>query len=719
MGSGKRTAWNRNGLVAVMLAAVFSLTLAGCGGGGSTTQAPMMDTSLADAKAAAKTAYEAAKKALDDVMANKDADMSAYDAAVAQVAAAKAASDQAAAAETAEAAQLAQRLAERAQAETMRYTGMVMAAHAAAQLKMAKDAAKAAYDAAKKALDEVMDNKGADMDSYDTAAEKVDAAKAASEEAQAAETLADAQAAKEQAEKARADAEKYTNMVKSASDAADQLEAAKKAAKDAYDAAKKALDDVMENKDADQASYEAAADKVAVAKAASDKAQEVTTLKAAQAARELAEEARTEAEKYTAMVMKAHAAAQLKDAKAMAMKAYEDAKEALEDVMDIKDADKMSYDTGVKKVEEAKAASEKAEKAESLEDARAAQKEAEDARDEAQQYAGMVRDKQMAADEMARKAAMTKTAGTMEKAIEAASHETNTSKYGFRDATEPVPNVSRALGSDRVVANFGVAQNLKKAELPDVLSEVGGGFQGYVQVRTTEDKTKGETVRDKVYYFTDIEPEKLVEAKLAPQIDQNWLFFGFWLTETEKDGVITYNNVQGSIIYGDSANPENVVKSGEVAAVEGEATYTGPAVGAYVHKTVKTDGTLDFSAAGVFKADTNLTAKFGGNDVPASKQFSVSGTISNFQLSGGQENAWNLKLDAEDIKDNYNSFHEFNNGTTDGGGKAGKWSGVFIDDETTQASSDNTITPGYMMGIFTGNFPNGSVHGSFGATREE
>ena len=716
MGSGKRTGWN--GLVAALLAAVFSLTLAGCGGGSSKTQAPVVDTSLADAKAAAMKAYEAAKKALDDVMAGKDADMSAYNSAVAQVAAAKAASDQAAAAETVAAAQLAQRLAERAQAEAERYAGVVTAAHAAAQLKAAKDAAKAAYEAAKKALDDVMDNKDADMDSYDTAAEKVDAAKDASDQAQMAETLADAQAAREQAEKAQADTEKYTGMVKSASDAADQLAAAKKAAMDAYEAAKKALDDVMEDKDADADAYKTATQKVAVARAASDKAQEAKTLEAAQAAKELAETARTETEKYTDMVMKAHAAAQLKDAKAMAMKAYEDAKKALDDVMDIKDADQMSYDTGVKKVEEAKAASEEAQKAETLTDAQAAQKEAEDARDEAQQYAGMVRDKQMAADEIERKAALTKSALTMEKAIDAARLTSDTSKYGFT-SNETSAHFVHDLQGD-VSFGYAASQNMKKAELPDVLKNLGEGFIGQLHVRTEESDNGKTIVRNKNYAFVNKERNKLAQSNGAVEQDPNWVGLDFWLKETEKDGVITYDNVQMGLLY-PLTNTASLLGRAQRAGIEGEATYSGPAMGAYVHKTVKTDGALDFSAAGVFAADANLTAHFGGDDVPASKQFTISGAITNFRLSGGGANAWNLKLDAENV--NTSGTALFSNGTTDGGGKAGTWAGAFVDDETTQAaravSPGGKTIPAIIMGRFKGYFVNGSVHGGFMATKEE
>ena len=715
---GLRTGWNRNGLVAVMLAAVFSLALAGCGGSSSTTaETPVVDTSLTDAKKAAMAAHEAARKALDDVMAGMDADKDNYDAAAREVANAKAASDEAQAAETLEAAQLAQAAAERARTEAMKFTALVMTAHTDAQLKMAKDAAMKAYTDAKAALDAVMDNKAANMDAYDTAAEKVDAARAASDKAQAAETVDAAKAAQGEAEMAGAEAEKYTAMVT----AAVPLKNAKDAAKAAYEAAKKALDDVMDNKDADMASYDAAAREVENAKAASDKAQGAETVEAAEVARDLAKTAQTEAEKYAGMVTTAHTAAQLADAKAAAMAAWEAARKALDEVMANKDADEDAYNNAVLQVAAARAASDKAAAATTVADAQAAQKDAETAQAEAEKYAGMVTAAKMTADEMAmRKAISDKANSTMKAAIDAAvivptEGTGENAKYGWIDQADknPAP-VIRVVGGTPGVG-FNGDHKLKKAELPAVLGEVGG-FHGELHVRTTENESRGETVRDKFYVFTNYTADDLD----TDSTEDNGYTFGLWLKETEKDGVITYNNVQG---YQDFQSEAQRLPRTTIDNVEGEATYTGPAVGAYLHKAVKTDGTLDVAAAGVFKADTSLTAKFGGDDIPTSKKFSVSGTISNFQLSGGQENAWSLKLEAEAVNtvDNRDAtFRMFNNGTTAGGGAAGTWSGTFYDDKASEEArgADTKAIPGILTGIFTGHFLNGSVHGAFGAGKE-
>ena len=724
---GKRAGWNRNGLVAVMLAAVFSLALAGCGGSSSTTaETPVVDTSLTDAKAAAMAAYEAAKKALDDVMAGMDADKASYDAAAREVANAKAASDEAQAAETLEAAQLAQAAAERARTEAMKYTAMVMTAHTAAQLADAKAAAMKAYTDAKAALDGVMDNKAANMDAYDTAAEKVDAAKAASDKAQAAETVDAAKAAQGEAEMAGAEAEKYTAMVT----AGVPLKNAKDAAKAAYEAAKKALDDVMENKDANTASYDAAAAQVATAKEANDRAQGAKTLEAAEVARDLAQRAQKEAEKYARMVMDSHTEDQIEMAKKAAMDAYEAAKKALDDVMANKDADEDSYAEAVKQVDAAKKASDEAQKAETLEDAKAAQEKAEMAKKEAEKYAGMVTAAQTKADEMAMRKAVSDGALTMEKAIKAAKQMVggaDSDQYGIgsdRNAAdkEPLP-LPQAVNGEVVAIGFNqTGHKLKKAELPAVLSDIGGGFHGELHVRTTENESKGETVRDKFYVFAKYRNTAASsQTANSDTFDNKGYGFGFWLKETEKDGVITtYNNVQSINFF----QSEFRLTGSNIGDVEGEATYSGPAVGAYLHKTTKTDGTLDVAAAGVFKADAKLTAKFGGDDIPTSKQFSVDGTITNFQLSGGQENAWSLALEATGVNVGENrdsTTREFTNGITKGGGNADKWSGVFVADTLEGwkklRDGDDEIPPG-LTGIFTGHFLNGSVHGAFGASKE-
>ena len=629
--SGKR--WN-GFCAAFALAAVFALTLAGCGGGGSKTKVPAkvpgaVDAAgLAAARKAATAAYEAAKRALDAVAANRESDVTSYNFAVEQVEAAKKAADRAGAASTLAEAELAKTLAEAAQETAERYAGEVRDAHADNQLQAVKAAALAAYAAAQGALNDVAANRAADADSYDTAAEKVDAAKAASDRAQGAETLAAAQAALAAAEAAKTEALRYAGMVQTAHAAAQlgtQLEAVKNAATAAYAAAKEALDGATADRAADEDSYAAAVAQVALAKAASDRAQGVDTLAAARAARAEAETAKTEA----------------------------------------------------------------------------------------LAYARMVRAAKVAAADAVLRAAMTKGAMAMERAIDASTHVRNPSRYGHR-SSEPQPDVDHHGGA--VLLAFPDSQNLNKGDLPAGLEITG--FDGQMYVRTTENAARGETVRERLYFFTDIEPDTQQAGTGDAKGDPNYISFGFWVKETEKDGVITYNRVQALTAAPRGSNI--FLTNTQLGRVEGRATYAGPAAGAYIHKTLKSDGTADAATAGVFTADVNLTARFGGAAVAVNRQFSVSGTISDFRLSGGETNAWSLRLDAEDVKDNYNRHSEFTNGTTDGGGRAGTWSGIFLDDEESQETrtTDTGAAPGYMTGKFKGYFLNGAVHGAFGLEKE-
>ena len=638
------------------LSAVFTLTLAGCGGGGAMkmdpTNPPMHIMLLAEAQAMAMKAYTDAKKALDEVMANKGADESSYDTAVAQVAAAKAASDKAQMALTLEEAQAAQAEAERAKTEAMKYAGMV---ETATQLANVRASALVAYEAAKKVLNDVMANKEADRSSsHATAA---------------------------------------------------QLASARASALAAYTAAQQALNDVMANKDADIDSYIAAAAQVATAKAASDDAHAEETPDelahlVAQWLAEAAEAAKTEAIRYAGMV---EAAVPLANARASALAAYEAAKKALNDVMVNKEiVNKEAMDSYAGAM--LQAAINLAHAATTLEDADRAKAEAELMQGYTMRYANMVQ------------------------AVAYVVRET----FGWSHHSS---SGYTAYDTHMTYEQIHSSRNYyKKGELPAVFNDLGGGITGqmFVNVGTNlfEPGYEG-VVWGKKYYFSDFEPDTQASGTAGhAKVDPNYIGFGFWVEEKEKNGVITYSNVQAqAYLYLDQI--DNIIASQEdsggwgapntkLDAVEGMATYVGPAVGTYFYRTVKADGTLNAGTAGVFAADANLTAHFGGDEVTVSKQFSVSGAISNFRLSGGQENAWNLKLDAKNIKDAF-SVMAFRNGTTDGGGgKAGSWSGIFIDDENSEAkrATDNKAVPGYLMGDFKGYFLNGAVAGAFGLKKE-
>ncbi len=134
--------------------------------------------------------------------------------------------------------------------------------------------------------------------------------------------------------------------------------------------------------------------------------------------------------------------------------------------------------------------------------------------------------------------------------------------------------------------------------------------------------------------------------------DADYLHYGFWLKRTtDKDGAVTYNEVE-------TFAGSSVAASGDVSAVTGSATYEDGVVGVYVHRTFKADGTSD-ATSGHFKADVRLTATFSQTvdnpDTPADEAGQIapimlntlSGTIDNFALSGGEANAWSMALQGD------------------------------------------------------------------------
>ena len=66
------------------------------------------------------------------------------------------------------------------------------------------------------------------------------------------------------------------------------------------------------------------------------------------------------------------------------------------------------------------------------------------------------------------------------------------------------------------------------------------------------------------------------------------------------------------------------------------------ATGLFVRKTGPVDAAVA-SSAGQFTADVGLTARFGGTGVAIADQYSVSGTVDNFQGDGVDSN-WEVDL---------------------------------------------------------------------------
>ena len=198
--------------------------------------------------------------------------------------------------------------------------------------------------------------------------------------------------------------------------------------------------------------------------------------------------------------------------------------------------------------------------------------------------------------------------------------------------------------------------------------------------------------------------------------DADYLHYGFWLKKTtDADGVLTYNEVE---TFADS--PLVAASTGtDVDDVEGSASYEGGATGVYVKSETNSDGTRASATSGHFTADASLMAYFGGDDVAVSMQNTVTGSISNFDLSGGEENAWSVALKGTRAE-RANAI----SGTANGGGAEGMFSGTFHGPTDEYDHDDDATTdeirrqPHTVVGEFGANFSNGSVAGAFGARKQ-
>ena len=138
------------------------------------------------------------------------------------------------------------------------------------------------------------------------------------------------------------------------------------------------------------------------------------------------------------------------------------------------------------------------------------------------------------------------------------------------------------------------------------------------------------------------------EGATSDQPDYDYLSYGFWLKRTtDKDGVLTYNEVE-------TFARSSAQRSGSVASVQGTATYSGGATGVYVHSVTNPDGSEASATSGHFRATANLTATFGqitaddpatpnvneANSIAPNMLNTLRGTISDYQLSGGEANNW-------------------------------------------------------------------------------
>ena len=204
--------------------------------------------------------------------------------------------------------------------------------------------------------------------------------------------------------------------------------------------------------------------------------------------------------------------------------------------------------------------------------------------------------------------------------------------------------------------------------------------------------------------------------------DADYLHYGFWLMRTtDADGVLTYNEVE-------TFAGSSVDASVSVGDVDGSATYEGGATGVYVKSVSNPDGTEASATSGHFMADASLMATFGqvpvsGTDDPTGTIApnvvnTLSGTIDNFQLAGGEYNEWEVTLQGKITTNDGTAAGTAKGGGADDGSFSATFHGLTplteADDDDAQAS----VAPGAVVGEFNANFSNGTVAGGFGARKQ-
>ena len=216
--------------------------------------------------------------------------------------------------------------------------------------------------------------------------------------------------------------------------------------------------------------------------------------------------------------------------------------------------------------------------------------------------------------------------------------------------------------------------------------------------------------------------------------DDGYLSYGFWLKKTtDGDGATTYNEVE---TFAESMDHPDTVDN-TIGGVTGSATYEGGSVGVYVKNVLDDQANIVSATSGHFSADVELTANFGGGNVPANDQFTIGGKITGFVLQHGEENDWAVGLGLADFSgrqgtnepgksapdtDYMNTF--IGVATGDSTAVAGSWNGVFhgeagqIDHDMDGDTDPINTPPAAVVGEFNANFTDGTTAGAFGANKQ-
>ena len=209
--------------------------------------------------------------------------------------------------------------------------------------------------------------------------------------------------------------------------------------------------------------------------------------------------------------------------------------------------------------------------------------------------------------------------------------------------------------------------------------------------------------------FTPTEEDAMKLAMLPVadvKEDAEYLDFGTWGTTVDTDDGQTRK-------YGAYAQAMGPTPS--LGGLTGDAKYEGTAYGTYAKKMENPKGMLEPTSHGGFWAIAELTAKFGGGDIPANDHNSITGTISGF-MDGSSviDKDWMVTLEKGTIEPGGG----ITAGVTKATGKDGDWAGAFLGGSDTGQATDH-VMPSAVTGTFDAHFTNGHVVGAFGAYEQK
>ena len=155
--------------------------------------------------------------------------------------------------------------------------------------------------------------------------------------------------------------------------------------------------------------------------------------------------------------------------------------------------------------------------------------------------------------------------------------------------------------------------------------------------------------------------------------------------------------------------------------IDGKASYSGKAGGKYAIKTLTSRGEINSLYTGQFVADVELTAIFGGSNIPEDDWDTISGTVENFVDAADSEADsdsdstrlahWTVKL----VEASTTAMGEVNVVETNDGTMNGNWTHVFhnqLADDVDTTEVDESI-PSHVTGTFDAHFTDGHTIGAY------